>query len=60
MFDRDEKPDLNGMTEDEAFEACMEFVDYVYNVADDVSEERFDSMIQAAKDLYAEYYELWG
>jgi len=59
LFDRDECPDLSGMTDDDAWKACEDFEDYVYNIADDVSEDRFDSLICAVRRLYDRYYQLF-
>ncbi len=62
LFDKDEKPNFDGLTEDAAWEALNAFEDYIYRIGeneDAVSEEKWDSLwvaYHAAKaELYAKY-----
>jgi hypothetical protein len=62
LFNKHDKPDLAGLTEEEAWAQVHAFEDYVYTTFSDddtVSDEQWDGMIAEIEALYAEYYALF-
>ena len=68
LFDKDEKPDFTGLTEDQAWAALEEFESYIYRVGGEdsngeaegsVSDDKWDSLWNsyhaARAELYAKY-----
>lgn len=60
LFDKHARPVLQGMTDAQAWAACEDYEDHVYNVAESLSEDEWDRMIADVRALYDEYYALFG
>jgi hypothetical protein len=57
MFDKFDIPDFEGLTADEAFKACEDWADWMYTVADDVSEDQWNELLRTMDANYSRYYE---
>jgi len=60
LFDKHDRPVLQGMTETQAWAACEDYEDRIYTAADSLSEGEWDRMIADVRVLYDEYYALFG
>jgi len=59
LFDKHDRPILANMSAEDAWAACDEFEDYVYNIAESLSDDSFDRMIADVCALRREYYDLF-
>jgi hypothetical protein len=57
LFCRLDKPDFEGLTADEAWQACEDWEDWMYSNAESFSEDKWDEMIGIANANYDRYYE---
>jgi hypothetical protein len=56
LFDKDERPNFDGLTEDQAWAALEEFESYIYRVGSDGHYDLLWNSYHAAKaELYAKY-----
>lgn len=59
LFDKHDYPKLTGSDEDADWAACEAWEDHVYNIAESLSEDCWDRMVQSVRDLYDDYYRLY-
>lgn len=60
LFDKHNRPVLQGMTDACAWFACTDYEDHAYNTANSLSEGEWDRLISDIRALYDEYYALFG
>lgn len=60
LFNKHGRPDLSSYADaEEAWAACEDYEDHVYNAADSLSEGEWDRLISDVYAVYAEYYRLF-
>ncbi len=60
LFNKHGRPNLADMSEEDAYAACEAYEDYVYSVAESLSEGEWDRMIADVCAVYAEFFAMPG
>lgn len=58
LLDIHKKPVLTGLSAEYDWDAIEAWEDYVYCIAEGVSEETFDNLVSQVRALYDDYYRL--
>jgi hypothetical protein len=64
LFNKHGRPNFAGvlenMSEEDAYAACEDYEDYVYSIAESLSEDEWDRMIADVHAVWAEFFAFPG